>query len=257
MIQLIFPNLDVKTNAGWCLWLVQESFGVPHFYRSAWEAWQATAFKHADRNLPNASVPVWFEHWGAYGVPPKYDNWGHVVDWVPGKGFLSSPGIGFGSEWLPTIAAVEARFRCKFVGWSEDISGIRVIKEGGNMPEKVTLDAARILASQCLARDGFDGRPNAHKGESDEDLIKHHVGKDLTNQYVRDNFFGSTEASNAFGVKEAVYRERDQLREAMKAANAKVKELESKLKAMPEDTSEAEKTLTEFAKILDKIQARK
>ena len=66
--------------------------------------------------------------------------------------------------------------------------------EEGDMAEKVNLDTARILASQSLARDGYDGRPDAHKGQSDDDLKKNHVGQELTNAYIRSTFFGSKEA---------------------------------------------------------------
>ena len=96
------------------------------------------------------------------------------------------------------------------------------IGKGEDMAEKVNLDTARILAHMNLARDGYDGRPSAHAGKADEDLKKHHVGQELTNKYIRDNFFSSAEASKAFNIKDAVYKERDRLRK-------RVAELEKQL----------------------------
>lgn len=130
--QLVAPDTSVKANAGMCLAFVQSVYGAPVRYRSAWDAWQATTQKHTDQ-LPTVSVPVWFSHYGTYGQPPSYENWGHVVAYVPSRGFLSSPGRGYGSEWLATIEEVERRFNSKYVGWSEDINGLQVAT-GSNSP---------------------------------------------------------------------------------------------------------------------------
>ncbi len=100
---------------------------------------------------------------------------------------------------------------------------------GGDM-EQINLDTARILASQCWARDGYDGRPNAHSGASDDDLKRNHVGKPLTNKYLRDNWFVAAEASKAFAIKAALYKERDALRKQLEAI--KPGEAEAKLKAI-------------------------
>lgn len=131
--QLVQPNLDTKANAGMCLAFVQSVYGAPVRYRSAWEAWNATQLKR-DGAIPDASVPVWFSHFGTYGNPPSYENWGHVVAHIPGYGYLSSPGQGYGSEVLPSIEAVEKRFNSKFVGWSLDINGLEVVEETENPP---------------------------------------------------------------------------------------------------------------------------
>lgn len=127
-VQLVAPDTSVRDSAGMCLQFVQSVYSAPRRYRSAWAAWLAVPDKHENRLLPAASVPVWFSHYGTYGNPPSYENWGHVVAYVPGQGFLSSPGQGYGQEWLPSIEAVERRFNSKFVGWSESINGLKVVQ---------------------------------------------------------------------------------------------------------------------------------
>lgn len=135
MKQLVNPDTSVENYAGMCLAFAQSVYGAPIRYRSAWEAWEATQYKHED-DLPDVSVPVWFSHYGTYGKPPTYDNWGHVVAYVPGSGFLSSP-VGklgtYGQSWLGSISEVERTFNAKYVGWTEDINGLRVA-EPGNTP---------------------------------------------------------------------------------------------------------------------------
>jgi len=126
MTQLVQPNTAVKDGAGWCLRFTQSVWGAPVKYASAWDAWNATQHKHTDRVMPNDSVIVWFSHYGSYGTPAVYANWGHVVSYIVGKGFLSSPTNGFGQQWFATIEQVERAFNAKFVGCSEDINGLRV-----------------------------------------------------------------------------------------------------------------------------------
>lgn len=130
-VQLVEPNTGVEDYAGFCLRFTQSVFGAPAKYRSAWDAWKAATGKHENRLFPDAAVPVWFSHFGSYGEPPIYDNWGHVVAWIPGRGFLSSP-LGklgtYGQSWFGTLEEVERAFNAKFVGWSENINGLQVVE---------------------------------------------------------------------------------------------------------------------------------
>ncbi len=116
-------NDQAVDDAGMCLRFAQKVFNTkPYGYPSAWIAWEATQLKHYDRNFPADVVsPVWFSHIGNYdGTGNK--NWGHVVAYFPGQGFLSSPGNGYGQQWFFTIEQIESYFRCTHVGWSEDIN---------------------------------------------------------------------------------------------------------------------------------------
>lgn len=123
-------NDQASDYAGYCLRFAQQVFSTkPYGYESAWIAWEATSVKHYDRNFPNDVVtPVWFSHIGNYdGTGNK--NWGHVVAYFPGRGFLSSPGSANspGRQWFTTIEQIESYFRCTHVGWSEDINDLTVM----------------------------------------------------------------------------------------------------------------------------------
>jgi len=139
--QLTIPRDDVESNAGACLWFQQEVWQVPHQFPNAWQAWLNTQFKHEDRDLPDVCVPVWFDHWGSYDQ--GWGQYGHVVTYFPGRGFLSSPGRDYGQEWLDTIEEVERRFNSTFVGWSEDMQpGVQVVANNG---DEMTPDQAQKL----------------------------------------------------------------------------------------------------------------
>lgn len=123
-VQLAYPNLNQKTSAGWCLKFAQDSFGAPVMHATATIAANATKHRNYSRDMPNVAVPVWFWHYGTYnGVSGEY---GHVVDWVPGRGFLSSPVSGFGQLWLSSIEEVEKTFNAKYRFWSLDINTLLV-----------------------------------------------------------------------------------------------------------------------------------
>lgn len=167
-IQLVEPVLTVVAIPGWCLWFEEEVNTAPHYYRSAWEGWEAAQYKHYEREMPNVSVPVWFEHWGTYGTPPTYGNWGHVVQWVPGRGFLSVIGSGNkpGQQWFSTLEQVEKYFTAKFVGWTQDIA-TKLIVEGGDMPITVEQENAESI----MATGSYPGKDYNYKwvGTTDTD----------------------------------------------------------------------------------------
>lgn len=135
--QLVEPRLGTVDGAGWCHRFARNFFGAPMGYSSAWEAWQATEYKHGPGEaLPDVAVLLWFSHYGTYGSPPTYGNWGHVAVHVPGRGIYTSPGYGEGQEVWQTIAQIESRFASTYVGWSEDINGLRVAQVNADVPEE-------------------------------------------------------------------------------------------------------------------------
>lgn len=123
MQQIIQPNLNTVGTIGNCLSYARRVYGLPAKYPTAWKGWQATKYKHKDQNFPDVSVPCWFSYISG-GV-----NYGHVVVYVPKKGFYSSPWQkGTTRAVLSSISEIERIYHAKFVGWSEDINDARVAK---------------------------------------------------------------------------------------------------------------------------------
>ena len=122
--QLVSPNTNVTDGIGWCLRYARNMFGAPTGAATAWKAWERAQFKHANRDIPaNVSVLLFFSYF------EKGVNYGHVVVSVPGKGLYSSPyKSGTGSAVLKSIEEVERLYHCKFVGWTEDVNGKRVVE---------------------------------------------------------------------------------------------------------------------------------
>lgn len=125
--QIIEPDTSVRAWAYACLNHSRRVFGVPAVHATAWQAWDATEhYSRQSSTLPrNVAVPVWFQWFGT--VNGEYKNWGHVVVYIPGRGFISSPQSGYGAVWYKSISDVERRIPgAKFVGWSYDINGVMV-----------------------------------------------------------------------------------------------------------------------------------
>lgn len=141
---LVLPRTGTTDYAGRCLPYAQTFFGAPVMYDYARQAFDATQFKHLDWYPPSdAPSLLWFDHWGTYFSYSKgiyeYVNAGHVAILVPGVGIFTSPAYQqfneFGqaipsSEVYQTIAEIERIFGATYIGWTEDINGLRVIAPG-------------------------------------------------------------------------------------------------------------------------------
>ncbi|MCT2076066.1 hypothetical protein [Dietzia cinnamea] len=129
------PNLDpviyqggqVLTGwLGYCLAYVQTAYGAPWAGSNAWEAWSYRVKKrHGDWNMPSGVyVPIWFDgYWNGQRL-------GHVAIWKDGR-IWSSPWTSNkpSADVLGSIADVERIYGMRFVGWSEDIGGVDVIRK--------------------------------------------------------------------------------------------------------------------------------
>lgn len=119
-IQLRKPNLTVVGVSGLCLRYARQVYGIGPKYLYAWNAW-TNSKQHRTRTLPKVSVPLWFSY-VRYGI-----NVGHVIVYVPGKGFYSSPIAG--KKFFRTLAEFEGyATNCKYVGWSENMNGVAIVK---------------------------------------------------------------------------------------------------------------------------------
>jgi hypothetical protein len=140
---LVTPNLNAQAQAGWCLTEDQQVFQTPVANPDAWTAYLNTTTKHETRDLPDVPVPLFFSWINRHIGNRNYGkNQGHTVSWIPGHGFLSSPGAGFGQQWFPSIVAVENYFRCTFVGWTEDLNGKKLVEY---IPDAVPSTSAPIV----------------------------------------------------------------------------------------------------------------
>jgi hypothetical protein len=121
--QIRSANPNAKSYPGYCLQLVTESFfGTPGGHNTARDAWDASGTKNTSRDLPNIQVPVFFSWVGTIDGIRK--DWGHVVTYFPGRGFLSSPGKwtdGYGNQWFASIDAVTRWFNAPYLGFTLDI----------------------------------------------------------------------------------------------------------------------------------------
>jgi LysM repeat protein len=137
--QIRSANPNAKSYPGYCLQLVTESFfTTPGGHATARNAWDASGTKNTSRQLPNVQVPVWFSWVGT--IDGVYKDWGHVVTYFPGRGFLSSPGKwtdGYGNQWFSSIEAVERWFNAPYLGFTLDIPmrGAVAAYDGSPTPE--------------------------------------------------------------------------------------------------------------------------
>lgn len=130
----LIPGTPVSESFGLCLAQIRKCFGVAALHPTATVAANATKHRHTSRTMPNVNVPVWFNHWGTYGSPARYDNFGHVVMWdAAKKKFWSTPlwpSSPYGGVWFDSLAAVERHIGGTYRFWSEDINGVRVVEPG-------------------------------------------------------------------------------------------------------------------------------
>jgi hypothetical protein len=164
----VSASLSTRDTPGSCLRFVQSAFGAPAKHFDAKEAWEATEFKHADRDLPNVSCPVWFTWSGT--VNGRFHDYGHVAVWSPESGkFLSSPlwwAAGVNSQWVDSLEDFTRILgpSCKYLGWSEDLNGLRIVAPQ-TRPKGVTMLLARMDDSGAVylwntstgAYQGMDG----------------------------------------------------------------------------------------------------
>ena len=129
-IQVIAPDPEVPCTPGWCLTYLDDSFdleahGKQRNYPTATAAWEASRYKHQDQDFPEGCwVPVWFS----------------LKDVAAGHVALRAPDGSIWSSSHPTSnkpvrhASLDALYkyygpgRLSYLGWTEDLTDILVIK---------------------------------------------------------------------------------------------------------------------------------
>lgn len=160
---LVAPRKNTVDLPGMCLRFSQTFFGAPVRYPDAWTAWENQEHRHpASEPLPDVPVLLWFSHYGTYGDPAYFKNWGHVAPYVPGDAIYSSPATwdaGWSQSRFETIADLERALNCKYVGWSESINGLRVAQSVGITPATTKTTKKRKANSMFVIyfKDAYPG----------------------------------------------------------------------------------------------------
>jgi hypothetical protein len=141
-VQNADPNLSVTGKSGYCLSMQEDVWGAIHNYDYAEQAWNNSGAANHPGELPPDDVCV-LVYWTYYDTTDKAE-YGHVATWVPGRGVYSSTfNTVYGAEWYASIQAMTNRINqirganSKYLGWSEVISNIRVVK-----PQEDTMKTA-------------------------------------------------------------------------------------------------------------------
>lgn len=132
-VEKFHPNFDVVSEPGMCLALVEEAYNTPEPFDSmfgcARDSWDASAFKHETNEMPGVPVPVFFSWVGTINGVTK--DWGDARIFVPGRGVFGSPlnwDDPVGNSWVADLNEIERLIPgAKYLGWTEDISGFRVV----------------------------------------------------------------------------------------------------------------------------------
>lgn len=202
-IQVKTPNLTISEKAGLCLQFAENSFNVPNLYDNAWEAWLATQYKHLDRNFPvGVAVPVWFDWSGNVMWSDKivrFGQYGHAAVRAADGKIHSAPGEGVGSQTFNSIDELTSYFGggMTYVGWSEDIAGVRVIKEKEIPPAIWTpMSKVRVMVAKQDARK-YD--TDKHTFETEASLSKGDGRLFLTKTVVNGRTFIRTDTDTDKG----------------------------------------------------------
>lgn len=158
-IQVTAPNTTVQDGAGWCLRHTQSVFSSPVAFPSARAAWDGQKGRHSDRPPLGVSVPIFFDHYGSYGQPAHWDNWGHVATRLADGRVLTSPFYSnYGSEIYESIdhMAQSMPGGAKYLGWSEYMNGKQIVRyettQGDDMPSAEEI--ARAIMKYPVKRQG-------------------------------------------------------------------------------------------------------
>lgn len=174
---LATPRKDTVDLPGMCLRFAQSFFGAPVAYPDAWTAWENQKHRHpASEPLPSVPVVLWFSHYGSYGSPGQeyWKNWGHVAPYVPGDAIYSSPATwnaGWSQSRFATIADLERALNCKYVGWSEDLNGMRLAQRVASpVNEAETETAPKIQRKKNMATLYCQSANNKRPGQGAVDV---------------------------------------------------------------------------------------
>lgn len=170
---LVAPNLNTTGKVGLCLSFQEDVYGAAHWYDYAAEAWTATRYKHLDQGFPDVAVLIWLNYTAT--IEGVTRNWMHVATRLPDGRCFSSPWRqGTGSALLASIDEMSRIYGLQsYVGWSEDISNVRVAQPRGENMKPLILDANRVKSLALFIL-------HIRAEELTDDWINHFVGMEET-----------------------------------------------------------------------------
>lgn len=159
--QLVSPNPNIPCEPGMCLQYVRQAFGAPIVEPTATAGWNNAQYQHTDYNFPEGvCVPLWF---AIPGVPA-----GHVVLLMADGSIYSTSDDATVPHHHPSLNDLvwyygprvqpQYQLQLQYLGWTEDISGVRVVQDFSIATESVTTqeeddmftDADRALLQATL-----------------------------------------------------------------------------------------------------------
>ena len=141
--QLKSANSNLTDVPGYCHRYARRIFGIGAKYQSALANWNASKTKNTGGHPTNVAVPIWFTVRG--------HNYGHVVVFVPGVGYLSTaPGSGTGQTRVvyKSIADVNKAFGATLLGWTLDINDVAVAEWVPDPAKSIAQLAAEVWAGK-------------------------------------------------------------------------------------------------------------
>lgn len=114
-------DLDGDRWGSECLAFVRSLYGVAAKYPDAITAWRNATHKHRTTGDIPLGAPIW---WGPTAHTSKY---GHVAVYAGNGKCYSTDYGGRGHINLVSIASITNKRGGGYLGWSEDINGVRVI----------------------------------------------------------------------------------------------------------------------------------
>jgi len=150
--QLVTPNPDIPCEPGWCLQYVRQAFYAYAVEPTATAAWNNAQYKHdASEPIPGGVyVPIWF----SLETEPA----GHVALMAPdGSVYSTSDPVATTPTHhvnLADLIQAYARYNpLNYLGWTEDISNVRVIECEDDMPssDEVVQDVLNFEIDQVGA----------------------------------------------------------------------------------------------------------
>jgi len=247
------PNLTISGASGWCLSFTQDVWGTPHLYPKAIDAWNASGAS----NHPNEQPPIEVKtiaYW-TYRDPTDGIQYGHIATNVPGQGVYTSPfNRSYGYEWYGSIQSMSDRIKridpnSKYLGWSESLSGIKLVTKGDEMITDDDDHFAWYNSLMMAARNRNMDREEFKKyfvGQKDYDMVKSVLTGPEAENTKRLQEVGSMAVRDKWDTQ--IY----DLQDKLKFAEQEATDLKAKLALQSEDTQ----LLNSFGELAKKLLTR-